>query len=203
MKGSIECPICRGTGKVAENAQEYEFETRDSITSRCLICNGSGYVGAYKKLPDGTPARELHKLHKTPASRPRQSRLNVSKKAVINPEAVDTEEAANTGIARAEQNNVEGDEPKEKPMFLKMALDHRLNKVLGSGKQFLIITETEPYYLVVYAMIRSQEMKKNTWTWEDENAYVEAIMTERQRLITIIASHNRQVAVPAKEAMNG
>lgn len=60
----------------------------------------------------------------------------------------------------------------------------RLIKVLASGKEFLIVTETEPYYLVVYSLIRDQERKQGTWSWEDEDAYVEAIMDEKKRLIT-------------------
>ena len=106
--------------------------------------------------------------------------MNVSKKAVINPEVVDTgvgyrpdppmQEAWN-----AEEKSERGQEPDEAPLFMEMALNPRLNKVLASGKEFLIVTETEPYYLEVYRMIRKQEKKQGTWTQQDEERYVEAL----------------------------
>lgn len=57
--GKIKCPICHGTGKVHENSDEYNYETRDPRTDRCLICNGSGIIHARKKLPDGQRVSEL------------------------------------------------------------------------------------------------------------------------------------------------
>lgn len=56
-----------------------------------------------------------------------------------------------------------------------MSLDHnmsmRLRKVLMSGKDFLIITDTEPYYRKAYAMIRRNEQENGTWTEEDESRF--------------------------------
>ena len=54
--GKIRCPICQGSGKVTEDAQEYVFETRDPRTNVCLICGGSGKIHNRVKLPDGVPA---------------------------------------------------------------------------------------------------------------------------------------------------
>jgi hypothetical protein len=51
VKGMKQCPICHGTGKLHEDAQEYEFLTRDPRTDRCLYCDGWGYVGARKAAP--------------------------------------------------------------------------------------------------------------------------------------------------------
>jgi hypothetical protein len=55
----MTCPICSGTGIIKENSEEYSFVTRDPQTSKCLVCNGEGFVGPRKKLPDGT---EVHQL---------------------------------------------------------------------------------------------------------------------------------------------
>ena len=57
--GKIKCPICKGTGKVHEDRDMYNYETRDPRTDRCLICNGSGLIHARKKLPDGQRVSEL------------------------------------------------------------------------------------------------------------------------------------------------
>ena len=162
----MECPICKGTGKIHEDASVYEFITRDAITKRCLFCDGSGKIEARVKMPDGRMAFEL-KRQNEPAKR-----LNVSRKAVIRPEAVDTglgyePDRSNTGQQKLEKY--------ETPRFFEMATNPRLNKVLASGKDFLLVTDTEPYYLDVYRMIRSQERKQGTWTADDEDAYVAAL----------------------------
>ena len=68
------------------------------------------------------------------------------------------------------------------PNFLELALNPRLNKVLASGKEFLIVTETEPYYTEVFRMIRSQERKQGTWTAEDETRYVCHLETKIKQL---------------------
>lgn len=44
-RGYKNCGVCKGTGKVQENS-DYEFLLRDPITSRCLNCDGSGYVSS-------------------------------------------------------------------------------------------------------------------------------------------------------------
>lgn len=70
MKGMKQCPICHGTGKLHEDAKEYEFLTRDPRTDRCLYCDGRGYVGARKAAPgtrilktEGQRDREKNDLH--------------------------------------------------------------------------------------------------------------------------------------------
>ncbi len=164
----MTCPICKGSGKIHEDSVEYEFISRDAITKRCLYCDGSGMIAPRVKLPDGRFAHELN------PGRDMSRRLNVSKKAVINPEAIDTGVGyvADTPMCETKR------EPNEKIMFLEMALNTRLNKVLASGLEFLIVNETEPYYLDVYRMIRAQEKKQDTWTKQDEDRYVELL--ERQ-----------------------
>lgn len=161
----MTCPICKGSGKIHEDATEYEFITREAITKRCLYCDGSGKIEPRVKMPDGRWAHELAPGRDKKAN---PKRLNVSKKA-INPETVDT------GIGYQKK------EKYETPRFYEMAVNERLNKVLAGGKEFLIVTETEPYYLDVYQIIRSQERKQNTWTADDESRYVECLEKELAR----------------------
>lgn len=162
--GRPKCPVCQGKGTITENAREYEFITRDPITSKCMICNGEGWLNPSTKLPNGKRVFEVFRKGDQGSGK----RLNVSKKAAINPEVVDTGVGYQPGVERPK-------EPYEAPMFLEMALNPRLNKVLASGKEFLIVTETEPYYLDVYRMIRKQEKKQGTWTQQDEERYVEVL----------------------------
>lgn len=212
--GRPKCPVCQGKGTLTEDVREYEFITRDPITSKCMICNGTGILNPSTKLPNGKRAFEV--FRKTDISRRFRrleadhaeigKRLNVSRKAVINPEAVDTGvgyEPVNTEKSRGGRRKAEGKERYETPLFLEMALNPRLNKVLASGKMFLIVTETEPYYLDVYRMIRKQEKKQRTWTEGDEEAFVEALMDERNKLITEIKKYKLQDEASTKEVSNG
>lgn len=190
-----ECPICLGTGVIKEDANQYEFVTREPISSRCLICNGSGKVWPCSKLPNGVA------MHEMKAEKEQQKRLNVSKKAAINPEVVDTGLGYQPDPPMEEAKR----EPYEKPMFLEMALNPRLNKVLASGKEFLIVTETEPYYLDVYRMIRKQEKKQGTWTAEDEERYIEALEDRIKELDSCLRRNDdgNDTSISYKEAMNG
>jgi len=183
---NMKCPICKGKGKILEDALQYEFVTRDAINSTCLYCMGFGVISPNKKLPDGRKAHEIKIDSPDPAPTPGPSpktRLNVSKKAAINPEAVDT-----GGATHSEQKTVNSEqkEPYEAPMFLEMALNPRLNKVLASGKRFLIVTETEPYYFAVYRMIREQERRQGTWTEQDEDNYVGTLEEQIKRYQEVI-----------------
>ena len=209
--GRMPCPICNGTGNVTEDAEQYSFITREPETNVCLICNGSGRIGPRKILPDGRGVYELVER----AEGQEQKRLNVSKKAVINPEVVDTGVGYapyKTEESRESSRKAEGDkkknkrkrghEPYEAPLFMEMALNPRLNKVLASGKEFLIVTETEPYYLEVYRMIRKQEKKQGTWTQQDEELYVEALEEGYDSLI-MDSRFRGNAQVIDKEVSNG
>lgn len=187
---NMKCPICKGKGKILEDALQYEFVTRDAINSTCLYCMGFGVISPNKKLPDGRKAHEIKIDSPDPAPTPGPSpktRLNVSKKAAINPEAVDTG-VGYQGATHIEQKTVNSEqkEPYEAPMFLEMALNPRLNKVLASGKRFLIVTETEPYYFAVYRMIREQERRQGTWTEQDEDNYVGTLEEQIKRYQEVI-----------------
>lgn len=189
MRGRTNCPICKGTGTVTEDGKVYDFETRDPQTSKCLICNGEGTLPSSKRLPNGQPQSSL-RYAKT------SQRLNVSKKAAINPEVVDTglgyrpsvdDMDDMDGMDGMDKPGVErSKEPYEKPLFYEMASNPRLNKVLASGKMFLIVTETEPYYLAVYRMIREQEKRQGTWTEQDEDNYVETLEEQIKRYQEVI-----------------
>lgn len=175
MRGRTNCPICKGTGTVTEDGKVYDFETRDPQTSKCLICNGAGTLPSSKRLPNGQPQSSLRYAEA-------RRRLNVSKKAAINPEVVDTGLGYEPDPPMEETKR----EPYEKPMFLEMALNPRLNKVLASGKRFLIVSETEPYYFAVYRMIREQERRQGTWTEQDEDNYVETLEEQIKRYQEVI-----------------
>ena len=85
--GRPKCPVCQGVGTVKEDATEYEFVTRDPMTNKCLVCNGTGILNPSTKLPNGKRAFEVWREGKLISQ---TRRLNVSKKANINPDDVDT-----------------------------------------------------------------------------------------------------------------
>ncbi len=209
--GKTKCPVCQGKGSLTEDAQQYEFVTRDPQTSTCLICNGTGEVGTNKKLPNGKHVNSLRAAHreKLGLEEKRQDdastlskRLNVSKKALVPDTGVGYQ-----GATHSEQRTVNSDqkEPYEAPMFLELALNPRLNKVLASGKMFLIVTETEPYYLDVYRMIRHQEQTQGTWTRADEQGYVEALEDRIKELDSCLRRNDdgKDTSIVRKEAING
>jgi hypothetical protein len=88
MKGAMECPVCKGQGSITENPGEYMFETRDPITSKCLICMGTGQVHPKKKLPDGQVVHEVARAKKdfepqrTQRSQRKEKKANIPEKAV-------------------------------------------------------------------------------------------------------------------------
>jgi len=209
LTDKITCPVCQGKGTLTENAKEYEFITRNPITSKCMICNGTGILNPNTKLPNGKRVIEVFRkdeLGRVNSER-RGKRLNVSRKALSNPEELDIgigyHTSATTEVTEKSEGRQRENSKKEKKREREMAMNPRLKKVLASGKKFLIVTETEPYYLVVYTLIRNQERKQGTWSWEDEEAYVEALMADRQRMITEITTLKRQNDAINQEVTNG
>ncbi len=183
--GRPKCPVCQGVGTVKEDATEYEFVTRDPMTNKCLVCNGTGILNPSTKLPNGKRAFEVWREGKLISQ---TRRLNVSKKANINPDDVDTGVGYQSAAHREQgTGNREQEKPYETPMFLEMALTPRVQKVLASGKEFLIVTETEQYYMDVYMMIRAGERKQGTWSAEDEERYVSAL---EERYMAMKEVHN-------------
>jgi len=187
--GKPRCPVCQGTGTVKEDAQEYEFVTRDPRTSRCMVCAGTGILNPSTKLPNGKRAFEVWRNGR-PISQ--QRRLNVSKKAVINPDV--PAEIPDIGIDRSvpkdailpwegkRQDDVLGIGERFEALrhegeirVTSKARYSQLNKVLASGKEYLIVAETEPYYMEVWMMIRAQERAQGTWSSADEERYVSAL----------------------------
>ncbi|MCB5262564.1 MAG: hypothetical protein LHW64_06790 [Candidatus Cloacimonetes bacterium] len=125
----------------------------------------------------------------------KQGALNVSRKKRATTE--DTEGAEKSIMCEvkdpvilellATTEDTEGSEKPvryELPRFVEMATNPRLNKVLASGKDFLIITDTEPYYLDVFRMIRAQEKIQESWTLEDDERYIEALEREIELMTT-------------------
>jgi hypothetical protein len=56
-------------------------------------------------------------------------------------------------------------------MRLRKLLDCRAGRLLLRGKEFIVVSCTEPYYATVYRMIRAQEKHQGTWTEDDEAIY--------------------------------
>jgi hypothetical protein len=57
----------------------------------------------------------------------------------------------------------------------------RAVKLMRKRKNFIVISEDEPYFRSCYNLIRTNECLKGTWTFEDEQAY---------RIATAIAQDN-------------
>jgi hypothetical protein len=49
-------------------------------------------------------------------------------------------------------------------------------------KPFIVVAIDEPYFKEVYDIIRKEERRKDTWNFDDEMAYVEAIKANRSAL---------------------
>lgn len=47
----------------------------------------------------------------------------------------------------------------------------RAVKLLRKRKNFIVIAEDEPYFRGCYNLIRMNEFRKGTWTYEDEQKY--------------------------------
>lgn len=49
-------------------------------------------------------------------------------------------------------------------------------------KQFIVVAIDEPYFKEVYDIIRKEERRKDTWNFDDEMAYVEALKINQSAL---------------------
>ena len=102
MKGAMKCPVCKGKGRITEDSEQYMFETRDPITSKCLICMGTGQVHPNKKLPDGQVVHEVARAKKDfEPQRPQRTRRK-EKKANIPEKAVPLQEKGRAGARQEE-----------------------------------------------------------------------------------------------------
>lgn len=187
--GKLTCPVCAGTGKIKEDTNEYEFITRDPQTSRCLVCSGKGWVGTRTKLPNGKPVTELIEPHLRNAKKVAKGKELIPDLGIDRSVPEELKQGA-LNVSRKKRATTEDTEGSEKPVryelprFVEMATNPRLNKVLASGKDFLIITDTEPYYLDVFRMIRAQEKIQESWTLEDDERYIEALEREIELMTT-------------------
>ena len=222
---TAKCLVCNGRGWLNARTKLPNGEPASSILAgdkRDLRREGLG-AEKEEERPQEIPASagmtaevEREKSGAT-ASAGTSQRLNVSKKAVVNPELVDTgvgydgsreversrgrEESQGQDIpACASQHPTSCQEipafPPQQPTsclsgtpvagMTAGALNPRLNKVLASGKEFLIVTETEPYYLDVYQMVRKQEKMQGTWTDRDEDNYVEVLEAQIRKYQEVI-----------------
>jgi hypothetical protein len=51
----------------------------------------------------------------------------------------------------------------------------RAMKLIAKKKKFLVVACDEPYYLMVYQLIKEHELKINRWTDEDEQLYLSEV----------------------------
>ena len=57
---------------------------------------------------------------------------------------------------------------------LRASVHPRVWKLVEKQRDFIVIGEHEPYYMQAYALIRSNELSKGTWTEEDRIAFMAA-----------------------------
>lgn len=69
----------------------------------------------------------------------------------------------------------------------------RVAKLRAKGKQFLVISEDEPYYAEAYLMIRKQEQEQGTWTAEDEKNWRAEMDSLEQRGLAWVCSECEQL----------
>ena len=56
------------------------------------------------------------------------------------------------------------------------ALDlHPCRKLLDEKRDFIMITQDEPYYIDAYRLVRQNEMRRGGWTPEDEKTFRAAV----------------------------
>lgn len=226
--GKPKCPVCHGSGTVKEDANEYEFVTRDPISSKCLVCNGTGILNPSTKLPNGKRAFEVWREGKL-ISKTRG--LNVSKKAAVAEQVECSEDGASAigatasagtiklqdddstmdvpdiGIDRSVPDDVLDmgkrfeDMRRRDPIPVdSQSRSSALNELIASGAKYLIVAETDPFFLHVYQMKRQWGMVNRTWKTDDEVKYV-LFLEKRIEELTIT-----ELRIPArqiKEAHNG
>lgn len=205
--GRPQCPVCRGMGTVKEDATEYEFVTRDPMTSKCLVCNGTGILNPSTKLPNGKRAFEVWRGGKL-ISKTRG--LNVSKKAAVAEQDASKlqDEASATDIpdigidddVLAMGKRFEDLRRRDPIPVDSQSRSSALNKLIASGAKYLIVAEGDPYFLHVYQMKRWWGMVNGTWQTEDEVKYV-CFLEKRIEELTI--NENNMLAEYLKEAHNG
>lgn len=226
--GKPKCPVCQGTGTVKEDANEYEFVTRDPISSKCLVCNGTGILNPSTKLPNGKRAFEVWREGRLIS----QTRgLNVSKKAAVAEQVACSEDGASAigatastgtikrqddastmdvpdiGIVRSVPDDVldmgkrfEDMRRRDPIPVASQSRSSALNELIASGAKYLIVAESDPYYLHVYQMKRWWGMVNGTWKTEDEMQYVTFL---EKRIEELTINENNMLAKYLKEAHNG
>lgn len=159
-RGETKCPICGGRGFLTENSQEYEFITRDPLTSVCLTCCGRGKVGAQKKLPNGVKVHELKKQQRRKqdvAQSESGRRVNVSRGARIRTVSTEgTESAESADIGK------EG-----------VGLDSSASPQNEGGA--LVIERDHALYLPIFRELRAWGRVEGKWDSAAEARYVEAL----------------------------
>lgn len=177
----MRCPSCQGKGKVTEDREQYDFVSRDPLTSRCHVCNGTGEVGPRKMLPNGRYTYEYYRDN--PAAK---SPVEASSGRVQAPK-VDI--GIDTSVPPATRLNVS---PKSRRSSVEAAScslstsstpsTSYSRRILSSGQAYLLVPESSSIFLEVYDHIRSAEMASGSWTPEDEELYILAYKSELNKL---------------------
>ena len=169
-RGRMTCPVCKGLGKITEDAAEHEFVTRDPQTSRCLICAGRGWIGTRTKLPNGETAGSTRRARKSAKEEEIIPDLGIDRS--VPPELKQT--ALN--VSRKKKNTTEDTEGAEWREVLTSARSKlRAYDVMDSGVGFIFIAETEPYFMPVFRFVRECCKLHDRWTEKDEESYIAAL----------------------------
>ena len=193
-RGKKTCPVCQGSGLFTESP-EYPCESRPPANGRCLYCDGSGFVPARLNVSPKSASSAQQSAASAGNQEP-APKLDLARRGITplefkrpNPDPADPPTSGRLDFNQPTEGDLaQHPDPQDvasaqpAPNFLEMALNPRLNKVLASGKDFLIVTQSEPYYISVFTMIRSQERKQGTWTPEDEDRYIDALQQRISQL---------------------
>lgn len=199
--GRMPCPICKGKGHVTENAEQFEFHTRDPQTSECLICAGTGRIGPRKKLPDGRAIHEVlgtHKaeaigmpnaegLHPAPADEPVDGidigipnhRLNVSRKV-------------GADLRVCPKNDTPAPAPTLQPVS-PGAPDIAIGR--NDEGWCIMIEEKDPAFLPLLCELKHLRKKENAWTGSSDILFSAMVSEVNENLWNKIKQ--------LKEATNG
>ncbi len=186
-RGKKTCPVCQGTGLFTESP-EYPCDSRPPANGRCLYCDGSGTVPSRLNVSPKSASSAPQSAASAGTQEP-APKLDLSRRGITplefkrpNPGPVDPHTSGRLDFNQPTEGDLaQHPDPEDvasaqpAPNFLEMALNPRLNKVLASGKDFLIVTASEPYYIPVFTMVRRQEQSQGTWTPEDEERYIHAL----------------------------
>lgn len=174
-RGKLTCPICHGKGTLTEDAKQYEFVTRDPQTSKCLICNGTGFLGIFASLPDGTPARSLAKQTQPKLRYSPGGLTSTLKRRGLSPEEHGADHANSPGDHDADH------------------ADPSPARLLPPLPAPLSLAPDHPLYLDTFRFIRGYELRHGSWDLEHELAFSSALEYCLATIDSMIPDPSREV----------